>query len=54
MAAAAWSWVLKMLQEHQRTLAPRAASVSINPPVWIVMCNDPLAGAELLPAVHEP
>merc|ERR1712160_122418 len=22
MAAAAWSWVLKMLQEHQRTLAP--------------------------------
>merc|ERR1740133_268915 len=23
IAAAAWSWVLKMLQEHQRTLAPK-------------------------------
>lgn len=29
MAAAAWSWVEKMLHEHQRTSAPRAASVSI-------------------------
>merc|ERR1712224_907261 len=42
MAAAAWSCVLKMLQEHQRTLAPRAARVSISTPVWIVMCNEPL------------
>merc|ERR1740138_610216 len=32
MAAAAWSWVLKMLHEHQRTLAPSAAKVSINTP----------------------
>merc|ERR1719311_1735602 len=37
MAAAAWSWVLKMLQEHQRTFAPSAARVSISTPVWIVM-----------------
>merc|ERR1719390_211431 len=42
MAAAAWSCVLKMLQEHQRTLAPRAANVSISTPVWIVMCSEPL------------
>merc|ERR1719198_1522080 len=42
MAAAAWSCVLKMLQEHQRTLAPKHAKVSISTPVWIVMCNDPL------------
>merc|ERR1711988_545229 len=37
MAAAAWSCVLKMLQEHQRTLAPKHAKVSISTPVWIVM-----------------
>jgi hypothetical protein len=30
MAAAAWSWVLKMLQEHQRTSAPRLVSVSMS------------------------
>merc|ERR1719321_1366412 len=42
MAAAAWSWVLKMLQEHQRTLAPKAAKVSISTPVWIVMWSEPL------------
>merc|ERR1719401_725770 len=42
MAAAAWSWVLKMLHEHQRTLAPRAAKVSISTPVWMVMCSEPL------------
>merc|ERR1711988_1614950 len=41
MAAAAWSWVLKMLQDAQRTLAPRAASVSMSTPVWMVMCRDP-------------
>merc|ERR1719337_826443 len=42
IAAAAWSCVLKMLQEHQRTLAPMAARVSISTPVWMVMCKDPL------------
>merc|ERR1719420_493727 len=42
MAAAAWSCVLKMLQEHQRTFAPKAANVSMRTPVWIVMCNEPL------------
>merc|ERR1719254_482536 len=42
MAAAAWSWVLKMLQEHQRTFAPRAAKVSMSTPVWMVMCREPL------------
>ena len=31
-AAAAWSWVEKMLQLTQRTSAPRATSVSIRPP----------------------
>merc|ERR1719390_368212 len=42
MPAAAWSCVLKMLHEHQRTLAPKAAMVSINTPVWIVICSEPL------------
>merc|ERR1719189_1832308 len=42
IAAAAWSWVLKMLQEHQRTLAPSAAKVSMSTPVWMVMCREPL------------
>ena len=40
-AAAAWSWVEKMLHEHQRTSAPSAASVSISTAVWIVMCSEP-------------
>merc|ERR1719440_2039201 len=42
IAAAAWSCVLKMLQEHHLTLAPMAARVSIRTPVWMVMCKDPL------------
>merc|ERR1719316_1099213 len=42
IAAAAWSWVLKILHEHQRTVAPKAAKVSISTPVWIVMCSEPL------------
>merc|ERR1719382_827048 len=42
MAAAAWSWVLKMLHEHQRTFAPKAWRVSMSTPVWMVMCNEPL------------
>merc|ERR1719203_2447246 len=42
IAAAAWSWVLKMLQEHQRTFAPIAAKVSMSTPVWIVMWREPL------------
>merc|ERR1712241_1192848 len=42
MAASAWSWVLKMLQEHQRTLVPNAAKVSMSTPVWMVMCREPL------------
>ena len=40
-AAAAWSWVEKMLQEAQRTSAPRATRVSIRTAVWIVMCSEP-------------
>merc|ERR1719379_550511 len=40
-AAAAWSCVLKMLHEHQRTLAPNAESVSISTAVWIVIWRDP-------------
>merc|ERR1719264_421263 len=42
MAAAAWSCVLKMLHDAQRTFAPKAANVSISTPVWMVMCNEPL------------
>ncbi len=40
-AAAAWSWVEKMLQEAQRTSAPRSTRVSIRTAVWMVMCNEP-------------
>jgi hypothetical protein len=41
-AAAAWSWVEKMLQETQRTVAPRSASVSISTAVWMVMWSEPM------------
>merc|ERR1719433_2292401 len=41
IAAAAWSCVLKMLQEAHRTFAPSACRVSMSTPVWIVMCNEP-------------
>src|SRR5277367_4505300 len=44
-AAAAWSWVEKMLQLAQRTRAPSAVSVSISTAVWIVMCNEPVMRA---------
>merc|ERR1719388_569402 len=40
-AAAAWSWVLKMLQDAQRTFAPNAERVSIRTAVCIVMWSDP-------------
>ena len=35
MAAAAWSWVEKMLQEVQVTSAPRDVRVSIRTAVWM-------------------
>ena len=41
MAAAAWSWVEKMLHEAQRTSAPSACRVSISTAVWMVMCREP-------------
>src|SRR3954454_18439654 len=41
IAAAAWSWVEKMLQLTQRTSAPSAVSVSISTAVWMVMCSEP-------------
>jgi len=41
MAAAAWSWVEKMLHDAQRTSAPRAFRVSIRTAVWMVMCSEP-------------
>ena len=44
-AAAAWSWVEKMLQLAQRTSAPSSASVSISTAVWIVMCSEPVMRA---------
>ena len=45
MAAAAWSWVEKMLHEAHRTCAPRACKVSISTAVWIVMCRLPVMRA---------
>ena len=61
MAAAAWSWVEKMLQEHQRTSAPRATSVSISTAVCTVMWSEPMilapfsgcCGAVLLAHGHQ-
>ena len=44
-AAAAWSWVEKMLQLAQRTRAPSAVSVSISTAVCTVMCSDPVMRA---------
>src|SRR5580658_4931819 len=41
-AAAAWSWVEKMLQLAQRTCAPIATSVSISTAVCTVMCRLPV------------
>ncbi len=41
-AAAAWSWVEKMLQLAHRTSAPRAVSVSISTAVWMVMWSEPV------------
>ncbi len=40
-AAAAWSWVEKMLHDAQRTSAPSSTSVSMSTAVWMVMCNEP-------------
>lgn len=45
MAAAAWSWVEKMLQEAQRTSAPRATRVSMSTAVCTVMCSEPVTRA---------
>src|SRR6266436_6336806 len=42
IAAAAWSWVEKMLQLAKRRDAPRSTKVSIKTAVWIVMCNEPV------------
>jgi len=47
IAAAAWSWVEKMLHEAQRTSAPSARRVSIRTAVWIVMCSEPAMRAPL-------
>src|SRR5947209_15505306 len=44
-AAAAWSWVEKMLQLAHRTCAPRATSVSIRTAVCTVMCSEPVMRA---------
>src|SRR5919112_1840409 len=41
IAAAAWSWVEKMLQLTQRTSAPSASSVSMRTAVCTVMCREP-------------
>ena len=45
MAAAAWSWVEKMLQDAQRTCAPSATRVSISTAVCTVMCSEPVIRA---------
>src|ERR1700710_2657831 len=39
-AAAAWSWVEKMLQEAQRPSAPSSTSVSVRTAVLILMCSE--------------
>ena len=44
-AAAAWSWVEKMLQDTQRTSAPSVVRVSISTAVWMVMCSEPMIRA---------
>src|SRR5712692_9452929 len=44
-AAAAASWVEKMLHEAHRTRAPRATSVSMSTAVCTVMCSDPVMRA---------
>ena len=44
-AAAAWSWVEKMLQEAQRRVAPSATRVSISTAVWTVICREPVMRA---------
>ena len=41
IAAAAWSWVEKTLQEDHRTSAPSSMSVSMRTAVWMVMCRQP-------------
>ncbi len=46
-AAAAWSWVEKMLQLTQRTSAPSSTRVSIRTAVWTVMCSEPMILAPL-------
>ena len=45
IAAAAWSWVEKMLQLAQRTSAPRATRVSISTAVCTVMWSEPVIRA---------
>ena len=45
MAAAAWSWVEKMLQLAQRTSAPSAVRVSISTAVCTVMWSEPMMRA---------
>ena len=47
IAAAAWSWVEKMLQELQRIVAPRWRSVRIRTAVCTVMCRQPAMRAPL-------
>ena len=47
MAAAAWSWVEKMLHDDQRTVAPSAVRVSMSTAVWIVICRQPTIRAPL-------
>ncbi len=62
IAAAAWSWVEKMLHELQRTVAPSSIRVSISTAVWIVMCRQPticapfkrLRRAEFVAQRHQP
>ena len=44
-AAAASSWVEKMLQDTQRTSAPSATSVSMSTAVCTVMCSEPATRA---------
>ena len=44
-AAAAWSWVEKMLHDTHRTSAPSEVSVSMRTAVCTVMCSEPMMRA---------
>jgi hypothetical protein len=47
IAAAAWSWVEKMLQRPSARRRRGPTSVSISTAVWMVMCSEPVTRTPL-------